>query len=1301
MNIFPLSRGIGRAIRISLIWGLAAASTAGEAQRESTAPAPGSLGSSLSLTSAASPRDSGAFGPVSADGFTSQSSEWEATGFNNGRRLVRDSNGYFHAVWHTSTTLPSAPAAIGCQILYAHTTAPAAEPPSMARAGSWSTPVVMTPPALGLVDNRYPSLAVENADYDTGQWKAVNKLHVVWQGLPAVGGRYEVYHASIPVTDPPSAPAPWASVANLSNSPTDSLVPAICINHYGPVVSNQHIHVVWQEEDTNRTGIAPAAPEDAGFSDIAYTRSTDGGATWGGPAGGWETHAWDNVTSSASNSQMPTIACIQDRHTSTPAFSGRAELGYETETVHIAYNEDAGPAGIKLFYRASADDGLTWNPRLNLTDGVRNYAGNEAYPSIAVDMADLPHVVAMTDGLTRAEPQRTETSYQPGISPLLNRAFPGPGVGMYAAAPNAISYYNLTSSGWTNSSPGSGGDDNEFPTVALDRWMHVSVSWQAFTVSTADYEVVRATRLNTQAPQFPVAPPQYGPWRTVVNDSQDAAGDELLPNLAFKKSSTYFTPREGTDSDPQARPGYDQVWTRVPGHGGAATQPDIRREVWQDGNMTYDTHVIPSADLSVTKSVAPDPVARGQKLTYTIITANNGPDTATDVTVTDVLPAGLVVNSITPSAGGVSVSGSTVTLSVPALAAGATNTLTIVATPTADGQIINTVAVSGNEADPDTDDRTASAAVTVVPRADLSIRKTASPNPVAAGNQLTYTLAVRNLGPGEATGVTVVDALPTGCIQYLNSSGTQGTTTESAGLVTAAIGTLAPDAEATVTVAVRVEGAGELLANAASVTANEPDPVPGNNSDSANAQVTGAGLLGNLRDDRMSTTTGWFPFYFPIDPNLSQTDLDVANQALRVRVFARQDRLRANGWFTLADNYIPFSSIGTDNYVRGKFYMYTGAQAVPSQLNSIPNIRVRLSNRFAVTALLEVFNHTSQLDPGIEPFALELRLSSNPSSPTLYRVDFAPLAVPFLLANQNTEGVMRAFEAFCTDPQDNGLVAMKESVVSVYPKSALSDCRTPVRVFAPTASDAGNMALALPGGSLINQNYDKVVTVEAAFNQLVADPPTSSGVHSEGAFGVTLDTTRVPVNRIGVMSREFAAGSDVLAPDYLRVEPGRQYKIRWHITSTQQSNLNTQMRMRARAIRFSYTLKNEVGGAWSTGSGEVSSNNAIAQQALPGIGCQLPEKNGTENGGWYTMLMNTPMDPDIRGDFAPGTPLSTRMPNITGQPGPQQPGSSIRDLKFGFDLIDTITSTPNSPLEKGNATVDRIEVRQYTLIPDE
>ena len=45
---------------------------------------------------------------------------------------------------------------------------------------------------------------------------------------------------------------------------------------------------------------------------------------------------------------------------------------------------------------------------------------------------------------------------------------------------------------------------------------------------------------------------------------------------------------------------------------------------------------------------------------------------------------------------------------------------------------------------------------------DLAITKRDSPIPVRTGEQITYTLSVSNASPDAATGVSVIDALPTG-----------------------------------------------------------------------------------------------------------------------------------------------------------------------------------------------------------------------------------------------------------------------------------------------------------------------------------------------------------------------------------------------------------------------------------------------------------------------------------------------------------------------------------------------------------
>jgi trimeric autotransporter adhesin len=446
-------------------------------------------------------------------------------------------------------------------------------------------------------------------------------------------------------------------------------------------------------------------------------------------------------------------------------------------------------------------------------------------------------------------------------------------------------------------------------------------------------------------------------------------------------------------------------------------------------------------------------------------------------------------------------------------------------------------------------------------------------------------------------------------------------------------------------------------------------------------------VLPKANDTFATSSMAWAPFRDGT-PGLHEPVHDTADSALKVAVHPDPTRFRINGWFTQEAGYLPYASIGPDNFVRGRYFVHTGGQSNPSALDTIPAVRMRLSNRFAVTSMLEAFNHLNS-DPEVTSCAQELRPSAHPAKPSVYMVDFDPADGPFMVENGATEGVMRAFEAYSTDPQDNGFIALKECAVGVYPAALLDACAAPVKVYAPTATDAGNLALGLPESALVIANYLHPV----AEGEIVEspDPPAQLPTHQQGPFGVTLDTTAVPVDRIGTIVREFSPGADVTAPDYVRVDEGKLYRVRWHLTSTQQSNQNAQIRMRARTVKFMFTHKLEIGGAWATGPGTVTSNNAIAQQALPGLGTQGLERDAGGTGGWYIQLVNTPLDPAIRPEID-GLPLSQRMPNLAAQPGPQQPGRSFRDLRVGLDIIDTLTQTPNSPLEKGNVTVDRIEV---------
>lgn len=88
----------------------------------------------------------------------------------------------------------------------------------------------------------------------------------------------------------------------------------------------------------------------------------------------------------------------------------------------------------------------------------------------------------------------------------------------------------------------------------------------------------------------------------------------------------------------------------------------------------------PLADVAVVKTVDDPRPAVGEPTTWTITVTNHGPDTAEDVVVTDVLPAGLSLDSATPTQG--SFEAGTGTWTVGPMADGASETLVLVTTVT-------------------------------------------------------------------------------------------------------------------------------------------------------------------------------------------------------------------------------------------------------------------------------------------------------------------------------------------------------------------------------------------------------------------------------------------------------------------------------------------------------------------------------------------------------------------------------------------------------------------------------------------
>ena len=252
------------------------------------------------------------------------------------------------------------------------------------------------------------------------------------------------------------------------------------------------------------------------------------------------------------------------------------------------------------------------------------------------------------------------------------------------------------------------------------------------------------------------------------------------------------------------------------------------------------------ADLALTTTVDEAAPALGDTVTWTVTLTNTGPDGATGVEVTDLLPAGTTLVGATTSLGGYDAASGLWT--VGTLAAGGSATLTVEATVDVTGTTTNTAQVTAaDQFDPDSvpandvaaeDDQDA-AAVTVAPTIDLSLTKVVDDVSPTAGQVVTFTVTLANDGPDDATGVVVADTLPAG-LAFVAARPATGGFDDASGVW--AVGSLAAGSSTTLEVDARVEVAGTLV-NLAEVTAADQvdsDSVPGNGAVGEDDRATAA-----------------------------------------------------------------------------------------------------------------------------------------------------------------------------------------------------------------------------------------------------------------------------------------------------------------------------------------------------------------------------------------------------------------------------------------------------------------------------
>ena len=273
--------------------------------------------------------------------------------------------------------------------------------------------------------------------------------------------------------------------------------------------------------------------------------------------------------------------------------------------------------------------------------------------------------------------------------------------------------------------------------------------------------------------------------------------------------------------------------------------------------------VTPSADLSVVKTVDNTTPSEGNTVNYTIAVNDLGPATSTGVVASDTLPSGLTFENATASVGSYATSTGIWTIGDLGMH-NATATLAIAAkvnAGTAGTTITNTATVSESASSTDSDLSNNSSSVSIavqgggggcgsscpVPSADISIKKIVDNPTPSEGDTVSYTIAVKDLGPAISTGVVASDTLPLG-LTFDSATASVGTYSTSTSLWT--IGDLGMhDATATLTIAAKVNAGTEntSITNWATVSesASSTDSNLANNIASSTIAVQGNGGCGS------------------------------------------------------------------------------------------------------------------------------------------------------------------------------------------------------------------------------------------------------------------------------------------------------------------------------------------------------------------------------------------------------------------------------------------------------------------------
>ena len=255
------------------------------------------------------------------------------------------------------------------------------------------------------------------------------------------------------------------------------------------------------------------------------------------------------------------------------------------------------------------------------------------------------------------------------------------------------------------------------------------------------------------------------------------------------------------------------------------------KEFDYDLSNNNDSEVIkvsPSSDLAIVKLVNVSKADFNDLVTWKLLISNNGPDDATGVIVTDILPEGFVyVDSVLDKG-----SYSDGVIKIDKLAVGEKLTLEIICEVKSTGNFVNVANITGNEYDYDLSNNVDDEPIVINPATDLEVVKTVNVSNPNYGEYVTWSIVVRNNGPDVAHDVIASDVLPKSLI-WISDNGNGKYDSKTGRWV---IGQLNSNAVVQLDIVSKVNGTG-IIQNNVSISGHEFDYDLSNNNDSEIIEV--------------------------------------------------------------------------------------------------------------------------------------------------------------------------------------------------------------------------------------------------------------------------------------------------------------------------------------------------------------------------------------------------------------------------------------------------------------------------------